>query len=173
LPLPTIISFRPVCFRSLRPKDSTALKIRLEGRFDAAQDASTLAAPRSGRETILLVEDEDAVRDLARDILQARGDRVLEARHGAEALSTSEQHPDEIHLLLTDVVMPEMSGRELAERLVVRRPTIKILYMSGYTANAVVHHGVLDPGTDFLQKPFTAAVLVQRVRESLDVRAAR
>ena len=113
------------------------------------------------------------MRDLARDILQARGYRVLEARHGAEALSTSEQHPDEIHLMLTDVVMPQMSGRELAERLVVRRPTIKVLYMSDYTANAVVHHGVLDPGTDFLQKPFTAAVLVQRVRENLDVRAAR
>jgi CheY-like chemotaxis protein len=158
------------------PGHGTTFKIylpQIEDPIDAAQEGSALAAPRSGTETVLLVEDEDAVRDLARDILQATGYTVLEARHGAEALSICEKHPGAIHLMLTDVVMPEMSGRELADRLAVLRPATKVLYMSGYTDNAVVHHGVLDPGTEFLQKPFSAAVLARKVREILDIRAAQ
>ena len=119
-------------------------------------------------ETILLVEDEEAVRDLARDILVARGYTVLEARHGDEALRVCEQHRGPIHLVLTDVVMPEMSGRQLADRLTVLHPDLKVLYMSGYTDNAVVHHGVLDPGTAFLQKPFMPNILSLKVREVLD-----
>jgi GAF domain-containing protein/CheY-like chemotaxis protein len=156
--------------------NGTTFKIYLPRIADAIEPGpvgSAVAAPLRGMETILLVEDEEAVRDLARDLLQARGYTVLEARDGAEALRVAEQHPGPIHLTLTDVVMPEMTGRQLAERLAVLRPAVKILYMSGYTDNAVVHHGVLDPGTEFLQKPFTAAVLARKVREVLDGRTVQ
>jgi signal transduction histidine kinase len=153
------------------PGQGTTFKIylpRIEEPMERSEVMPSPAAPLRGMETILLVEDEDAVRELARDILQARGYTVLEARHGAEALVAVEHHPGPIHLMLTDVVMPEMTGRELADRLAVLRPTVKILFMSGYTDNAVVHHGVLDPGTVFLQKPFSAAVLARKVRDMLD-----
>ena len=153
----------------------TTFKIYLpqvEESIDTAQEGSAPAALLGGLETILVVEDEDGVRDLARDILEAKGYTVLWARDGAEALRICEQHSGPIHLMLTDVVMPEMTGRQLADRLAVLRPAIKVLYMSGYTDNAVVHHGVLDPGTVFLQKPFSAAVLARKVREILDARAA-
>jgi CheY-like chemotaxis protein len=119
-------------------------------------------------ETILLVEDEDAVRTLVRDALKATGYAVLEASHGHEALLICERHAGRIDLMVTDVVMPEMSGRELADRLAPVRPGLQVLYMSGYTDNAVVHHGVLDPGTTFLQKPFGPGVLLRKVREVLD-----
>jgi CheY-like chemotaxis protein len=156
------------------PGQGTTFKIylpRIEQPIESDQGRSAPAPALRGVETVLLVEDEDAVRDLARDILQAQGYTVLEARHGAEALRISAQHPGPIHLLLTDVVMPEMTGRELADRLAVLRPAIKVLYMSGYTDSAVVHHGVLDPGTVFLQKPFAAAVLASKVREILEAKA--
>ncbi|MGH7319597.1 MAG: ATP-binding protein, partial [Candidatus Rokuibacteriota bacterium] len=119
-------------------------------------------------ETILLVEDEDALRVLACEILQKAGYTVLEARHGVEALARHEPHAGAIHLLLTDVVMPEMSGRALADRLVVARPGIRVLYMSGYTADAIVHHGVLESGIHLLLKPFTPDALMRKVREVLD-----
>ncbi|MEX2221379.1 MAG: response regulator [Candidatus Rokuibacteriota bacterium] len=112
------------------------------------------------------------MRELARDILRQSGYAVLEARNGAEALLLCERHQGPLDLLLTDVVMPRMSGRELAERLSPRRPDLSVLYMSGYTDDAVIRHGVLGAGTAFLQKPFTPAALVQRVRETLDVAAA-
>jgi signal transduction histidine kinase/CheY-like chemotaxis protein len=145
---------------------------RIEDPIDGSQVGSSLPAPVHGVETILLVEDEDTVRDLTRDILEAHGYTVLEARHGAEALRISEQHAGTIDLMLTDVVMPEMGGREVAERLTVLRPATKVLFMSGYTDSAIVHHGLLDAGTAFLQKPFSATVLVRKVREILDVHAA-
>jgi two-component system cell cycle sensor histidine kinase/response regulator CckA len=126
----------------------------------------TIASP--GTETILLVEDEDVVRLLAQEILRMNGYTVLEARHGREALLMSEAHRGPIHLMLTDVVMPKMSGRELSERLRPMRPDTRVLFMSGYTDDAIGHHGVLDEGIAFLQKPFTAENLSLKIREVLD-----
>jgi PAS domain S-box-containing protein len=119
-------------------------------------------------ETILLVEDAQRVRAVVREILEMSGYVVLEARHGAEALELSNQHPGVIHLLVTDVVMPQMSGRELAQRLATLRPELKVLYMSGYTDDAIVRHGVLAAGIAFLAKPFTPDALALKVREVLD-----
>ena len=120
-----------------------------------------------GNETILLVEDDDVVRKLVREVLDNEGYRLLEAANGVAALSICAQYEDPIHLLLTDVIMPEMSGRALADRLVPQRPQMKILYMSGYTDDVIVHHGVLDEGTAFIQKPFAPDVLARKVREVL------
>ena len=137
-------------------------------RWTASRTAAAV-----GTETILLVEDEEGVRELARDILRASGYTVLEARSGHEALLLCERHQGPLDLLLTDVVMPRMSGRELAERLGPLRPDVSVLYMSGYTDDAVIRHGVQGAGTAFLQKPFSPAALVQRVRETLDLATAR
>jgi PAS domain S-box-containing protein len=119
-------------------------------------------------ETILLVEDAQRVRAVVREILEMSGYAVLEARHGAEALEVSNRHAGPIHLLVTDVVMPQMSGRELAQRLATLRPDVKVLYMSGYTDDAIVRHGVLASGIAFLSKPFTPDALALKVREVLD-----
>jgi signal transduction histidine kinase/ActR/RegA family two-component response regulator len=121
-----------------------------------------------GTETVLLVEDQDDVRLVAQEILRRRGYHVILARNAGEALLTCERHPRTIHLLLTDVVMPQMSGRELAERLSAVRPEMRVLYMSGYTENAIVHHGILDSGIHYLQKPLVPDILARRVREVLD-----
>jgi two-component system, cell cycle sensor histidine kinase and response regulator CckA len=121
-----------------------------------------------GSETILLVEDEEAVRNLARTILQEYGYTVLEAYHGAEALRVAIRHEGPIHLLLTDVVMPLMSGRQLADKLTALRSEMQVIYMSGYTDHTIADHGILEPGTIFLQKPFTLGLLVSKVREVLD-----
>jgi two-component system, cell cycle sensor histidine kinase and response regulator CckA len=121
-----------------------------------------------GMETVLLVEDEPEVRWLVRDMLRHLGYTVLEARHGIEAQVQSIQHPGPIHLLITDVVMPQMSGRQIAERLTPEHPETKVLYMSGYTDDAVVRHGVLAAHMAFLQKPFSPEALALKVREVLD-----
>lgn len=125
------------------------------------------ARPTRGTETLLLVEDEEMVRNLARTILRSHGYTVLEARHGGEGLVLSEQHAGPIHLLVTDVVMPQMSGRQLVERLVPVRPEMKVLYLSGYT-DTVVRQEVLEKEAAFLHKPFTPDALARKVRDVLD-----
>ena len=105
--------------------------------------------------------------------MRTAGYTVLSASSGREALELNDQYPGTIHLLLTDVVMPKMNGRELADRIQVPRPEIAVLYMSGYTDNAIVHHGVLDPGTNFVAKPINAGVLARKVRAVLDEMANR
>ncbi len=121
-----------------------------------------------GSETILLAEDEPELRGLTRRILEMKGYTIIVAGDGTEALEICGRHEGSIHLMLSDVVMPKMSGRELAERLATTRPDMKVLYMSGYTDDAIVHHGILEPGTSFIQKPFTPDSLVRKVREVLD-----
>ena len=121
-----------------------------------------------GRETILVVEDDPSVRGLVQEALRLNGYEVLVARHGIEALLTGAKHPGPIHLLLTDVAMPQMSGPEVAEKLTVVRPEIKVLYMSGYPDHPVFEQGGIKRDTAFLQKPFTPNLLTQKVREVLD-----
>ena len=142
----------------------------------AEQRTSEAAAEHPGRrtsdgkqgwETVLLVEDEDAVRALAREVLRRHGYVVLEARHGVDALRIAERHGDDIHLMVTDIVMPHMSGRDLAERLSSTRPGMKVLFMSGYTDHALMHRE-LTPGSAFLQKPFTPEGFARKVRSVLD-----
>jgi two-component system cell cycle sensor histidine kinase/response regulator CckA len=126
-------------------------------------------APQSvgGTETILLVEDQAEVRAVIWNTLARHGYKVMGAANGAEALSILENYDGEVHLLLTDVVMPGMSGRDLAEQLVTRRPELRVLYTSGYTDDTIVHHGVLEAGMAFIQKPFTPNVLLQKIRALL------
>jgi CheY-like chemotaxis protein len=120
-----------------------------------------------GTETVLVVEDQPEVRKLTLAMLESQGYRLLEAATGSEALSLCERHPEPIHLLITDVVMPGMTGKELATRLVALRPSLKTLYTSGYTANAIAHEGVLDAGVAYLPKPFSPVQLAAKVREVL------
>ncbi|HEX3000138.1 MAG TPA: ATP-binding protein, partial [Armatimonadota bacterium] len=153
----------------------TTFKVYLP-RVDAAQEPVAATArdqqPRGGTETILLVEDEDAVRESVRELLDANGYHVLDASNGDAALALCGERQEPIHLLLTDVVMPGMSGNVLAERLRRMRPGIKTLFMSGYTEDAIVHHGVLLDGVSFLQKPFSPRTLASKVREVLDTGTA-
>ena len=121
-----------------------------------------------GRETILLVEDEEAVRRMTKMILSQSGYTVLEASNGKEALAVAEGHREPIHLLLTDLVMPNLSGREVAERLTAVRSGLRVLFMSGYTEDVVVQQGVESATADFLHKPFSLASLTSKVREILD-----
>ncbi len=135
---------------------------------DARRTEALSAAVARGTETVLLAEDEELVRKFVRSILEKSGYTVLEAHHGSEALRVALQHPGPIHLLLTDMVMPLMDGKLLAQRMVGLRPGIRVLYMSGYSENAVVHYGVLESGTAFIEKPFTVETLAHKVRETLD-----
>jgi len=121
-----------------------------------------------GSETILLVEDEDVVRGLTKKILMQAGYNVLDAKGGEEAIRVCRAYPGPIDLLLTDVVMPEISGKEVAERLVELRTGIRVLFMSGYTDEAIIQHGVLDASVEFLQKPFTWIGLTRKVRDVLN-----
>ncbi|HMJ13200.1 MAG TPA: PAS domain S-box protein [Polyangiaceae bacterium] len=152
------------------PGKGSTFKVYLP-RVDAELDvARPPAAPSTlrGTETILLVEDEEQVRTVVLNVLRRQGYRVIAAQHAGEALLLCERHPQKIDLLVTDVVMPQMSGPELAKRLQAVRPEMKVLCMSGYTDDSIVRHGVLETGVAFLQKPITPGVLARKVREVLD-----
>lgn len=132
-----------------------------------AEESISQEEPRA-RETVLLVEDEDTVRKLTKAMLENLGYTVLSARGPGEAIAMCEKYRGGIHLLLTDVVMPLMDGRELSERVKTLKPGVKVLFMSGYTSNAISHHGVLEPGVQFIQKPFTRQDLALKVRRALE-----
>jgi two-component system, cell cycle sensor histidine kinase and response regulator CckA len=152
------------------PGRGTSFKIYLPrtGEVTAPPDPRPAPSDHRGSETVLLVEDAPAVRELAARALAEAGYLVLQARNGREALEASAVEAGPVHLLLTDVVMPDMSGQKLAEALRRTRPATRVLYMSGYTENTIVHHGVLDPGVNFLAKPFTPTSLQEKVRHVLD-----
>ncbi|MBD0373775.1 MAG: PAS domain S-box protein, partial [Pyrinomonadaceae bacterium] len=144
----------------------TTFKVYLPHVDEGAQDykrTPEMEEVLQGTETILLAEDEELVRNLAREVLETYGYQVLEAANGGAALLICERYMEPIHLLVTDVVMPELSGRALADRLAQLRPEMKVLYMSGYTDNAIVHQGVLDEEANFIQKPFTPDALARKV----------
>jgi CheY-like chemotaxis protein len=155
------------------PGRGTTFRIFLpsvEGKTDSPNFTERpLSHDIRGKETVLLVEDDNHVRDFAKAVLTECGYAVLIAENPHQAMCVSEEHQDHIDLLLTDVVLPGTSGRELAQRMVGHRPTIRVLYMSGYTDDAITHHGVLDDGMFFLEKPFTPVLLAHKVREVLDV----
>jgi len=141
---------------------------RVEDSFQAPRKREWAETPgEKGKETILLVEDEPAVRGLAHMVLSEQGYTVIEAQNSEEAVRLAGKHGSEIHLLLTDVVMPGMSGHDLAKHLTALHANLRVLYMSGYTNNVIAENGTLEEGLSFLQKPFTPQVLTQRVREAL------
>jgi DNA-binding NtrC family response regulator len=126
-----------------------------------------------GFETLLLVEDDSAILNLAKGILEHQGYTVLAAQTPGSALTLLEQHDAPVHLLITDVVMPEMNGKDLQKKITALAPGIKTLFMSGYTADVIVHHGILDTEIHFLQKPFSIRTLMRKVREVLDADEGR
>jgi CheY-like chemotaxis protein len=141
---------------------------RLAETVEITPPAAKSTAVQHGHETILVVEDAKMVRNFVEKILTESGYTVLMASNGMEALQLCQEYTDPIHLLLTDVVMPGMSGRELSEQIILLRPEIKTLYMSGHTDHAIVHHGLLEPGISFLQKPFNTTALTRELRKVLD-----
>jgi PAS domain S-box-containing protein len=153
------------------PGKGTTFKVylpRVAAPVEFKPEVAELPAAGKGSETILLVEDEEAVRELANIILSAKGYSVVAAKSTKEAEQFAEKHGGKIHLLLTDIIMPGTSGRELARRITARHPRTRVLYMSGYTDNVLAQGGVLEAGLSFLQKPFTPGALVQKVRDVLD-----
>lgn len=157
------------------PGYGTIFKIYLpqaEGTPQVDTDEAEATTPLHGTETILVVEDAEMVRNLVCETLTAHGYRVIEASHPADAQQLASDYNEPIHLLLTDVIMPQMNGRELYQKLSTLSPEIKVLYMSGYTDNVIVHHGILYEGVNFLQKPFTVHDLIQKIRKVLSFSSA-
>ena len=156
-----------------QPAKGTSFCIYLPAIYEAipgvTESPESMEADLSGSETVLLVEDEEMVRSLAEKTLRKHGYTVLSASNGTAALELAERYADPIHLLLTDVVMPHMSGKELARAVVRRHPGIRVLYMSGYTEDTIVHQGLLENGVLLLQKPFTPSIMARRIREILDI----
>ena len=153
------------------PGHGTTFRIYLPkhiGKDELIRTESLQNRLMSGQETILVVEDEAAILNLSKLMLEGQGYRVLTAGTPAEAIRLAEKHAGEIHLLMTDVVMPEMNGRDLAKKLLSLYPNLKRLFMSGYTANVIAHHNVLDEGVHFIQKPFSIKDLAAMVRKALD-----
>jgi PAS domain S-box-containing protein len=152
-----------------KPGKGTTFKIYLPRVGEVAKEEKRNAATEvaTGTETVLLVEDEEAVRHMTQEILKSNGYRVLDASDGAEAVELSAEYDGPIDVMVTDVVMPRLGGRELAEKLSSARPEMRVLYMSGYTDDAIVHHGVLDGRAAFLEKPFTPDALTMKIREVL------
>jgi CheY-like chemotaxis protein len=152
------------------PDEGTTVRIYLPQADGSLNDPVTEAriAPSTGDETILLVEDEDAVRALTRKILASRGYKVLAAETTEDALKICREHEGPIGLLLTDVIMPHCNGQELYYQIRDIRPSIKVLYMSGYAADVIAKHGVLEKDVTFVSKPFNVDTLIAKVRESLD-----
>jgi len=152
------------------PGLGTSFRIYLPRVFERAAPPAVqaAAAPAAGTETLLLVEDEPSLRKLTREILRRAGYKVIDAANGGEALLACEQSSAEIELMITDLVMPGMSGWELAKRLALLRPKMKVLYMSGYSSHAALASGALERRDHFLQKPFTPGALAEKVRHILD-----
>jgi len=142
---------------------------KVKGDAKPEEKEQTPVDDLSGSETVLIVEDDDSLRIFAQKILHIYGYRTLTAENGEDALRVCKEHECPIHLLLTDVVMPKMDGKELAERLQPLYPQMKVIYMSGYTDNAIVHHGILTPELNFIQKPFTLEGLARKMRKVLNM----
>jgi CheY-like chemotaxis protein len=140
---------------------------RVDGPSEAHGASHVSIAAAGGTETVLLVEDEDSVRQLVRETLESRGYRVLEAANGNAGLALAASHPDPIHLVITDVIMPGLSGHELVQQLLPTRPAIKVLYLSGYAQDAFPSTAAAESQKTFLQKPFTLQSLARKVREIL------
>jgi len=140
---------------------------RVADVVEAPRPGKVLAGSMRGSETILVVEDDDGVRKLTREFLKINGYTVLEARNGAEAIQIPARHAGPVDLLLTDVLMPGMNGREVAQQFVSLRPETKVLFMSGYTEDAITHLGILEPGVAFIEKPFSPDELAHKVRSVL------
>jgi two-component system, cell cycle sensor histidine kinase and response regulator CckA len=153
------------------PGQGASFKIyfpRVEGMASRFEEETDIVGTDQGVETILIAEDEDSVRNLAVRVLRERGYVVLEASNGQDALEVVQKFSGEIHLAITDVIMPGINGKDLIARIKSMRPNIKALFVSGYTDNAIVHHGVLDSGVEFLQKPFSIRNLARKIREMLN-----